>query len=103
MGARQNEHAELLLQSLLDSYDQLVINLTNNVLTDYLNFDDIAAAILEEENQRKNKEDKLGSSQKVEAFVSVSPSPNTLYPDFIFDIYNMRHCFIIYYSCACMI
>ena len=35
--------------------------------------------------------------------VSVSPSPNTLYPDFIFDIYNMRHCFIIHYSSACMI
>ena len=43
-----NERDELLLQSLPDSYDQLVINLTNNVLMDYLNFDDIAAAILEE-------------------------------------------------------
>ena len=38
-----------------------------------------------------------------EKLVSVSPNPNTLYPDFIFDIYNMSHCFIIYYSCACMI
>jgi len=29
----ENERVELLLQSLLDSYDQLIINLTNNVLT----------------------------------------------------------------------
>ena len=40
------ERAELLFQSLLDSYDQLIINLTNN--TNNLVFDDIAAAILEE-------------------------------------------------------
>ena len=45
----------------------------------------------------------VSSKKKLEEYVSVSPSPNTLYPDFIFDIYNMRHCFIIYYSCACMI
>ena len=38
-----------------------------------------------------------------ENLVSVSPSPNTLYPDFIFYISTMRHCFIIYYSCACII
>ena len=44
----ENERAELLLQSLPDSYDQLIINLTNNVLTDYLSFDDMAVAILEE-------------------------------------------------------
>ncbi|KAL5772607.1 hypothetical protein ACOSQ2_012531 [Xanthoceras sorbifolium] len=62
-----NERAELLLQSLPDSYDQLIINLTNNILTDYLVFDDIAAAILEEENRRKNKEDRLANSQQAEA------------------------------------
>ncbi|KAA0061179.1 Gag-Pol [Cucumis melo var. makuwa] len=64
-----NERAELLLQSLPDSYDQLVINLTNNILTDYLSFDDVTSAVLEEENRRKNKEDKLVSSQQAEALV----------------------------------
>ncbi|KAL5763276.1 hypothetical protein ACOSP7_019540 [Xanthoceras sorbifolium] len=62
-----NECAELLLQSLPDSYDQLIINLTNNILMDYLVFDDIAAAILEEENRHKNKEDRLANSQQAEA------------------------------------
>jgi len=36
-----NEHVELLLQSLLDPYDQLIINLTNNVLSAYLYFNDM--------------------------------------------------------------
>ncbi|KAK8574965.1 hypothetical protein V6N12_062642 [Hibiscus sabdariffa] len=61
------ERVELLLQSLHDSYDQLIINLTNNILTDHLVFDDVAAAILEEENRRKNKEDKQGNMQQAEA------------------------------------
>jgi len=59
----ENEHAELLLQSLPDSYDQLIINLTNNILLDYSVFDDVAAAILEEENRCKNKGDKNSSNQ----------------------------------------
>lgn len=63
----ENERAELLLQSLPDSYDQLVINLTNNILSDYLQFDDVASAILEEECRRQNKEDRLASSQQAEA------------------------------------
>ncbi|KAA0025122.1 hypothetical protein IC582_001416 [Cucumis melo] len=46
-----NECAELLLQSLPDLYDPLVINLTNNILIDYLSFDDVVVAILEEENR----------------------------------------------------
>ncbi|KAK9146344.1 hypothetical protein Sjap_006247 [Stephania japonica] len=61
------KRAELLLQSLPDSYDQLIINLTNNLLTDCLAFDDVAAAVLEEENRHKNKEDRQASSQQVEA------------------------------------
>ena len=32
---KENERAELLLHSLPDSYDQLITNLTNNVLTDF--------------------------------------------------------------------
>ena len=36
-----NECVEILLQSLPDSYDQLIIYLTNNLLTDYLVFDEI--------------------------------------------------------------
>ncbi|GJW36959.1 gag-pol polyprotein [Tanacetum coccineum] len=52
------ERAEILLQSLPDSYDQVIINLTGNVLSNYLVFDDVAAAILEEENWRNNREDR---------------------------------------------
>jgi hypothetical protein len=59
------ERAEILLQSLPDSYDQLIINLTNNI--EVLVFDDIAAAVLEEESRRKSKEDRLGGSQQAEA------------------------------------
>ena len=64
-----HERAEILLQSLPDSYDQLIINLTSNVLSDYLVFDDVAAAILEEENRRNNREDRQASSRQVEALV----------------------------------
>ena len=66
----ESERAELLLQSLPDSYDQLIINLTNNILTDYLVFDDVAAAILEEENRRKNKGDRNSSNQAEALLVS---------------------------------
>ena len=44
----ENKHAELLLQSLPDLYDQLIINLTNNNPVDSLVFDDVAASILNE-------------------------------------------------------
>ncbi|GJS29651.1 gag-pol polyprotein [Tanacetum coccineum] len=63
------ERAKILLQSLPDSYDQVIINLTSNVLSDYLVFDDVAAAILEEENRRNNREDMQTSSRQVEALV----------------------------------
>ncbi|GKG06096.1 gag-pol polyprotein, partial [Tanacetum coccineum] len=63
------EHAEILLQCLPDSYDQVIINLTSNVLSDYLVFDYVAAAILEEENRRNNGDDKQTSSRQVEALV----------------------------------
>ncbi|KAH9762162.1 Integrase catalytic domain-containing protein [Citrus sinensis] len=63
----ENECAELLLQSLPDSYDQLIINLTNNNPADSLVFDDVAASILNEESRRKNKENRQASSQQVEA------------------------------------
>ena len=62
-----NERAEILLQSLPDSYDQLIINLTNNSITEVLVFDDIAAAILEEESRRMNKDDRMANMQQVEA------------------------------------
>ncbi|GJV05986.1 hypothetical protein Tco_1343642 [Tanacetum coccineum] len=52
------ERAEILLQRLPDSYDQVIINLTSNVLLDYLVFDDVAAAILKEENRYNNREDR---------------------------------------------
>ena len=59
----ENERVKLLLQSLLDSYDQLVINITNNNIADNLAFNDVTDAILEEESRRKNKEDRSTSSR----------------------------------------
>ncbi|KAE8691645.1 hypothetical protein F3Y22_tig00110888pilonHSYRG00123 [Hibiscus syriacus] len=44
----EQERAELLLQSLPDSYDQLIINLTNSNVTSLV-FDDVATAVLQEE------------------------------------------------------
>ncbi|KAG6418890.1 hypothetical protein SASPL_121096 [Salvia splendens] len=64
---QEAERAELLLQSLPDSYDQLVINLTNNLVPDQLIFDNVAASVLEEESRRKNKEDQHVSSHQAEA------------------------------------
>ena len=63
----ENERAELLLQSLPDSYDQLVINITNNNIVDRLSFNDVAGAVLEEESRRKNKEDRQESSKQMKA------------------------------------
>ncbi|KAH9769282.1 hypothetical protein KPL71_011940 [Citrus sinensis] len=63
----ENERAELLLQSLPDSYDQLIINLMNNNPVDSLVFDDVAASVLNEESRRKNKENGQASSQQAEA------------------------------------
>ena len=57
----ENECVKLLLQSLLDSYDQLIINLTNNNQANSLVFDDVVASILNEESKRKNKEKFAGS------------------------------------------
>ncbi|KAH9657251.1 hypothetical protein KPL70_022991 [Citrus sinensis] len=63
----ENERAELLLQSLPDSYDQLIINLTNNNPVESLVFDDVAASVLNEESRIKNKENRQTSSQQAEA------------------------------------
>ncbi|KAK9181573.1 hypothetical protein WN944_024711 [Citrus x changshan-huyou] len=63
----ENERAELLLQSLPNSYDQLIINLTNNNPADSLVFDDVAASVLNEESRQKNKENRQPSSQQAEA------------------------------------
>jgi hypothetical protein len=65
----ENECAKLLLQSQLDLYDQLIINLTNNILIDYLVFDDVAIAILKKENRRRNKENKINSSHQTKALL----------------------------------
>ena len=54
------------VQSLYFKVYQIhMINLTNNVLVDYLSFDDMAVVILEEEFKQKNKEDRLESSKQV--------------------------------------
>ncbi|KAH9685484.1 hypothetical protein KPL70_013981 [Citrus sinensis] len=63
----ENERAELLLQNLPDSYDQLIINLTNNNPVESLVFDDVAASVLNEESRQKNKENRQASSQQAEA------------------------------------
>ena len=47
----ENERAKLLLQSLLYSYDQLIINLMNNNQVESLVFDDIAASVLNDESR----------------------------------------------------
>jgi len=65
----ENERAELLLQSLPDSYDQLVINITNYNVVDLLHFEDVAGALFEEESRRKNKEDMVESARQIEALV----------------------------------
>ncbi|GJS97042.1 hypothetical protein Tco_0804010 [Tanacetum coccineum] len=64
-----HERAKILLQSLPDSYDQLIINITTNVLSNYLVFDDVAAAILEEEIRRNKRDDIQTRSRQVEALV----------------------------------
>lgn len=63
------EHADLLLQSLLDLYDQLIINLTNKIPMDIQVFNDIVVDSMEEESQRKKKENRLTSLQQVKAII----------------------------------
>ncbi|KAH9687520.1 Integrase catalytic domain-containing protein [Citrus sinensis] len=63
----ENERVELLLQSLPDSYDQLIIILTNNNPADSLIFDEVATFVLNEESRRKNKENRQVSSQQADA------------------------------------
>ncbi|GJS47226.1 hypothetical protein Tco_0597347 [Tanacetum coccineum] len=64
-----HERVEILLQSLPDSYDQLIINLTNDVVSGYLVFDDVTATIPKEENRLNHREDKQTSLRKVDALV----------------------------------
>ena len=66
---KPNEYAELLLQNQLDLCNQPIINLINNVLTNYLVFDEVAVIVLEEESRHKNKEEKLANLQQAEAVV----------------------------------
>ena len=49
----ENEHVELLLQGLPDSYDQFVINLTNNNRANNLVFDNMATSVLNEASSKK--------------------------------------------------
>ena len=59
----ENERAKFLLQSLPDSYGQLIINPTNNNLMDSLVFNDVTASVLNKESRQKNKENRQASSQ----------------------------------------
>ncbi|GJR76858.1 gag-pol polyprotein [Tanacetum coccineum] len=47
----------------------MIISLTSNVLSDYLVFDDVAAAIIKEENRCSNREDRQTCSRQVDALV----------------------------------
>ena len=62
------ECVELVLQSLLDSYDHLIINMANGAWKTMLVFNDVTVVILGEESRRKNKENKI-SSQQTEALI----------------------------------
>ena len=62
----KNERVQFLLQSLPDSYDQFIINITNTNIANHPAFDDVVGAILEEESRHKNKEDRSESSKQVE-------------------------------------
>ncbi|RDX88580.1 putative U-box domain-containing protein 50, partial [Mucuna pruriens] len=59
----ENEHAELLFQCSLDSYDQLIINITNNNIVNHVSFNNVVGVIPEEESKQKNKEDRLENSK----------------------------------------
>lgn len=54
----ENERAELLLQDLPNSYDQLIINLIKNTQIDSLVFDDIAVSVFNKESRQKKNERK---------------------------------------------
>ncbi|KAE8730652.1 putative galacturonosyltransferase 6 [Hibiscus syriacus] len=63
----EQERAELILQSLPDSYDQLIINLTNSNVTSLV-FDDVAAAVLQEEKsaqEQRRQTSKSATSRSV--------------------------------------
>jgi len=77
----ENERPELLLQSLPDSYDQLIINITNNNIDDTLHFDDVVGAILEEESRRKNKEERSESSKQADALTMTRGRSTKLGPN----------------------
>lgn len=70
-----NEPTELLLQSLPDSYDRLIIYLTNNILPNSQLFEEVATTVLEKEHKLKNKEDILVNSQQVEALIIMRGRP----------------------------
>ena len=57
----KKECVELLLQSLPDSYDHLIINVANGALRTMLVVNDVATIVLKEESTRKNKEDIISS------------------------------------------
>ena len=58
----EKECVELLLQSLLDSSDHLIINVVNGAWETMLIFNDVVATTFEEEIRRKNKENKTSPS-----------------------------------------
>ena len=67
----ENEHAELLLQSLPYSYNQLIINLMTNNQAESLVFDDVVTSILNKKSKQKNKRDRQASSQQAEVLLVI--------------------------------
>jgi len=60
------EGAKLLLQSLLDLCDQIIMNITNINIDGHLHFDDVVGFIIEEESRRESKVEEVESSKQVE-------------------------------------
>lgn len=61
----ENKRVELLLKSLPNYYDPLIINITNHNIVICLTFDDVEGVIQEEKSRQKNKEDRLENTKQV--------------------------------------
>mgnify|MGYP000897061320 CR=1 FL=1 len=59
---KENERADILLQSLPNLYDEL--NIANGNVIESLCFEDVAGTVLEGESQRKNKEERLAQQEE---------------------------------------
>lgn len=68
---KDHERAKILLQSLPNSYDHIIINLTKNIVYTKLVFKSVSTAIFYEESRWKNKGDVSTTSQQVKALAII--------------------------------